>query len=258
METRGISQGSGSDRGISAFMRIEDSAPRFAAVEAILGHSFQTPDLLREALTHSSYSNERAGQADAVAGDNERLEFLGDAVIGLVVGQMLMARHPRANEGLLSKWRSQLVSRKTLAELAGALQLGDYLLLGRGERRSGGAEKTSILAAGFEALVGALYLDSGVEPAARFLQSLFEPYLASLSRGGRDGIDKKTFLQERTQSLFKETPEYRVVDSWGREHEKTFRVEIWIQGKAVAAAEGRSKKEAEQAAAHLALEILEF
>lgn len=237
---------------------IENDSSEHPGVEALLGHSFTKPELLREALTHSSYSNEKANQDTEVLKDNERLEFLGDAVIGLVVGQLLMQRFPGANEGWLSKWRSSLVSRKTLADLAVDLKLGDHLLLGRGERRSGGAEKTSILASGFEALVGAMYLDGGIEPAGKFLERLYERFLCGLTVGGREMMDKKTHLQEKTQSLYRVIPEYRVIDSWGREHEKIFRIEIWIQNKAIAVAEGRSKKEAEQAAASLALEILEF
>lgn len=238
--------------------QFEESGSEFPAVEALLGHSFSNGALLREALTHSSFSNEKLNAGVACSDDNERLEFLGDAVIGLVVGQILMERFPRANEGWLSKWRSALVSRKTLAELAVKLRLGEFLLLGRGERRSGGAEKSSILASGFEALVGALYLDGGVGPASRFLSELYDPILSGLSLGGQEVTDKKTHLQERTQCLFKIIPEYRVVDSWGLEHEKTFRVEICIQGRSIAVAEGKSKKEAEQAAACLALQILEF
>jgi ribonuclease III len=238
--------------------QLEAGGADYPAVEALLGHNFGKPELLREALTHSSYSNEKNGLETEAVGDNERLEFLGDAVIGLIVGQLLMERFPGANEGWLSKWRSSLVSRKTLAELAMDLRLGEHLLLGRGERRSGGAEKTSILASGFEALVGAMYLDGGVDPAEKFLARLYERLISGLTVGGREMMDKKTHLQERTQCLYKVIPEYRVIDSWGREHEKTFRVEIWIQGKSIAVAEGRSKKEAEQAAASLALEILEF
>ncbi len=237
---------------------LENDGSEHPNVEALLGHSFVHPELLREALTHSSYSNEKANQETEVLKDNERLEFLGDAVIGLVVGQLLMQRFPGANEGWLSKWRSSLVSRKTLADLAIELKLGEHLLLGRGERRSGGAEKTSILASGFEALVGAMYLDGGIEPAGKFLERLYERLIGGLTVGGRDMMDKKTHLQEKTQSLYRVIPEYRVIDSWGREHEKIFRIEIWIQGKAIAVAEGRSKKEAEQAAASIALEILEF
>lgn len=238
--------------------QLENGGSDHPAVEALLGHSFTKPELLQEALTHSSYSNEKANLEAQTLGDNERLEFLGDAVIGLVVGQLLMERFPGANEGWLSKWRSSLVSRKTLAELATELRLGDHLLLGRGERRSGGAEKTSILASGFEALVGAMYLDGGIEPASKFLSRLYERLICGLTVGGREMMDKKTHLQEKTQALYRVIPEYRVIDAWGREHEKTFRIEIWIQGKAIAVAEGRSKKEAEQAAASLALEILEF
>ncbi len=225
-----------------------------------MGHRFQDPRTLLQALTHSSYSNElvHAGGVSAALPDNERLEFLGDAVIGLVVAGQLMARFPQASEGLLSRWRSNLVSRKTLAEIAARLGLGENLLLGRGERRTGGAEKRSILAAALEALVGAVYLDGGLGVAEGFLGSVYSPFFEHLANGEPATSDNKTHLQERTQSRFKMTPVYRLIDSWGPEHQKTFRVEILIDGRTVASGEGRSKKEAEQRAASLALEILGF
>lgn len=229
-------------------------------MQKVLGHQFRDPQILLQALTHSSYSNEllNSGAASSPLPDNERLEFLGDAVIGLVVANQLMDRFPQACEGMLSRWRSSLVSRKTLAELSAVLGLGDYLLLGRGERRTGGAEKRSILAAAIEALVGALYLDAGLGGAAVFLAQVYRPLFDELASGQPPPSDNKTHLQERTQSRFKSTPIYRLVDAWGPEHQKTFRVEILVDGKVVATGEGRSKKDAEQRAACLALECLGF
>lgn len=235
-------------------------------METLVAYSFSSKELLALALTHSSYSNEqavtgpRAAAPDAPA-DNERLEFLGDAVIGLVVAQLLMDRFPQACEGKLSRWRSNLVSRKTLAEIAADLDIGGCLLLGRGEKRTGGAEKRSILAAGLEAIVGALYLDGGMPPVWAFLSKIYATWLESLGDGDDTMLrmlDKKTHLQEKTQSLYKTTPVYRLVEVWGLEHEKNFKVEILIADKVIATGSGRSKKEAEQAAAHQALETLGF
>jgi ribonuclease-3 len=229
-------------------------------VQSLLRHRFHNPRVLLQALTHSSYSNElmNLGASSTSLPDNERLEFLGDAVIGLVVANQLMERFPEACEGALSRWRSNLVSRKTLAEIAAGLGLGDHLLLGRGERRTGGAEKRSILAAALEALVGAMYVDGGLGTAEIFLGDVYRPFFDHLASGEPPPSDNKTHLQERTQSRFKMTPVYRLIDAWGPEHQKTFRVEIIIDGKVVASGEGGSKKEAEQRAASLALEILGF
>jgi ribonuclease III len=233
-----------------------------SALEELVGHDFNSRALLLQSITHSSFSNEKAAGlpgGNACPSDNERLEFLGDAVIGLVVAQILMHRFPEACEGKLSRWRSSLVSRKTLAEIACELKLGDNLLLGRGERSTGGAEKRSILAAGLEALVGALYLDGGLEKASAFLERIYTPWFSHLGDGEESVfkmLDKKTHLQERTQSLYKTTPLYRLVDVWGPEHEKHFRVEIVIGDNIIATGDGRSKKEAEQNAARTALESL--
>lgn len=218
-----------------------------------------------QALTHSSFSNEKAAHSDhafrASLPDNERFEFLGDAVIGLVVAKALMEKFPNACEGKLSRWRSSLVSRKTLAEMAVRLGLGELVLLGRGERRTGGAEKRSILAAVLEAVVGALYLDGGLEVATLFLNEVYQEWFLQLS--DQDDLvirmmDRKTHLQERTQHQYRSTPEYRLVEAWGAEHEKNFRVEILIAGKVIAQGDGKSKKEAEQHAAQVAIEVLGF
>ena len=235
--------------------------------EAVSGYRFQKAGFLDEALTHSSYANElNAGTATSLR-NNERFEFLGDAVIGLVVAQLLMERYPEASEGRLSRWRSLLVSRRALAEVAVQFRLGDSLRLGRGELRSGGSEKRSLLAGVFEALIGAIYLDgatkadpgAGLIGARLVLERWFGPWLDAVGADDRMPgplVDRKTFLQERTQALYKVTPSYRLVESWGREHEKQFRVEIALGTRVLATGMGRSKKDAEQDAAQRALERL--
>ncbi len=225
------------------------------AVEGLVGHSFRDPKILLRSLTHSSYSNEKAATNPGLE-DNERLEFLGDAVIGLVVAEALMDRYPSASEGKLSRWRSNLVSRRTLAELAAELNLGDFLRLGRGEKQTGGAEKTSILAGGFESVVGAVYVDGGLQIVRAFLLQVFRPLIEAFADENMTGsryLDKKTALQEKSQSLYRLTPTYRLVDTWGLEHEKSFKVEILLGDSVVADGQGRSKKEAEQEAAKNAL-----
>lgn len=218
-------------------------------------------DVVREALTHSSFSNEdrKLNPETSPMRDNERLEFLGDAVIGLVVAQLLMERFPEASEGKLSRWRSYMVSRRHLAELAYDLGMGELILLGQGERRTGGAEKRSILAAAFEAMIGAVYLDGGLAVTTELLRRLFDAPILAMSLGTHlsPSLDNKTYLQEVTQSLYKSTPLYRMIDSWGPEHEKTFRVEIHVDGRYVGTGDGKSKKEAEQSAASLALQWIE-
>lgn len=231
-------------------------------IQDLLEYCFEDAALAREALTHSSYSNEdrklRPG-LDPLT-DNERLEFLGDAVIGLIVAQLLMEQFRDASEGKLSRWRSYLVSRRHLAEIAAEMGLGEQMLLGQGERRTGGAEKRSILAAALEALIGAVYLDGGLDECTALLRRLFRPAFEKLALSPNapvPSLDNKTYLQELTQSLYKSTPLYRLVESWGPEHEKNFRVEIHIEGQVLGTGDGRSKKEAEQQAAHLALDWIE-
>lgn len=220
-------------------------------VETRLGRVFSDKALLLTSLTHASFSNEKLAGSN-----NERLEFLGDAVIGLVVARELMNLFPDATEGNLSRWRSSLVSRKTLSEVALAQGMHQWVLLGKGERTSGGAEKTSILSGVFEAVVGALYLDAGFENARDYLIRVYQPWFEGLIEDGEKlflRFDQKTYLQEKTQSLFRMTPTYRVVESFGAEHQKTFRVEIEVGGKILAEGSGKSKKEAEQMAASEAL-----
>lgn len=219
-------------------------------IEAVLGHRFQHPERLDRALTHRSH------RQNAAALDNERLEFLGDRVLGLVATQHLFSRFPQWEAGKLSKGLATLVSAPSLHAAAQRLRLGRYLRLGPGEEKTGGREKKRLLADAYEAVVGALYLDAGLAVAEAFLRrSLLDPVLAE----GVEGIelpDHKSALQEWLQQRGRGTVEYRVRKESGPEHQKTFEVEVWHHGRQLSCSEGRTKKEAEQCAARLALEIL--
>ena len=211
-----------------------------------LGHTFVEERLLRRALTHRSYVNECE---DESVRDNERLEFLGDAVIDLVLSAALMEAYPDAREGELSKMRAALVSEEALAEMARELGLGDALRLGRGEEISGGRAKPSILSNAFEAVVAAVYLDAGFEAARQMLIRLFSfEDLDVLTR-----VDPKTELQQLVQGLEHKTPTYRLVATSGPDHDKQFLVELQVEARVLARGRGRTKKEAEQEAARIAL-----
>jgi ribonuclease-3 len=232
-----------------------DKGSQFTAVRALedkLGVSFQDQSLALSALTHKSYCNEHR---DEVQGHNERLEFLGDAVIGLVVSQRLMARFPQATEGELSKMRAMIVNEDGLASVARSIDLGKILLLGRGEEMTGGRDKDSLLADALEAVIGALYLSQGLPAAAAFVETEFAG-LFSQASAGRAGLDYKTELQEEAQVTLRIPPRYRVISERGPEHEKIFEVEVMLGQDALGRASGRSKKDAEQAAAREALRLL--
>ena len=217
-------------------------------LERRLGHRFRDRDLLETALTHRSFAHEQGG------GDHyERLEFLGDAVLGLVAAERLYRLHPDDPEGELSKRKAFLVSQAVLAGRARELGLGEALRVGVGEERSGGREKTSLLADAMEALIGAVYLDGGLASAREVVEALLAAGAARPAHGARD---PKTRLQEVAQGRGWELPVYRVLDATGPDHAKRFRVECRLRGEAVGAGEGRSKKAAEQAAAAAALERL--
>ena len=210
-----------------------------AAIEIGLGHRFVRPERLAVALTHRSVGSEEE--------NNEKLEFLGDAVLALAMSDLLMEHFPDAREGELSKIRASLVNAEVLARKGRQLDLGRWLRLGRGEEKSRGREKMSILAAGYEALLGAVYLDAGYEAARRVVADHFTTDVqAHLTVGLRD---HKTQLQELTQRLFRETPMYSLVEESGPDHDKRFVSEITIAGRTWARGAGRSKKVAEQAAA---------
>jgi ribonuclease-3 len=238
-------------------------------LEQALGYHFTRTELLEQALTHSSHAREMEALQPPTptrAGDNEQLELLGDAVLGLVTTEELFHRFPHFREGELSKLRAHLVSEKHLIRVARELELGHYLRLGRGEEKSGGRNKTALLVDGLEAVLGAMYVDSGLETARRVvLQHIVGPELEHIARNGT-GLpltDYKSALQEKLQALGRPQASYLLVKELGPEHSKTFTVEVRLQapgnnGKIqfVGRAEGSTKKNAEQGAARQVLEHL--
>ncbi len=222
-------------------------------LEQQLGHSFRDRQLLARALTHSSHPRALPGMA---AFDNEQLEFLGDAILGFVVSQRLVERFPEFSEGRLSKMKANLVSAHSLAVVAGRLSLGRFLRLGRGEEKTGGRTKRALLVDAVEAVIAALYLDGGLEAATAFLHNflLEEPVLGDAERLA--AADHKSALQEWLQARGMPTVHYAVTDERGPEHEKIFTVQAEWRGRVLGRAEGASKKQAEQAAARVTLELL--
>lgn len=217
-----------------------------------ISYRFRSLQLFTQALTHRSYLHESMEGGE----DNERLEFLGDSVIEVVVSHLLMTRFSHLTEGGLSKTRAEFVKEDTLAALAREIRLGDALRLGRGEEETGGRGKDSILAGGFEALMAAVYLDGGYGEVFRVIEGLFTPRLAAIKEELEDK-DFKTRLQEYTQRNLNDTPLYTVAREEGPDHAKTFEVVISINGKPYGRGRGRSKKEAEQGAAEEALRSLQ-
>ena len=210
-----------------------------------LGYTFRDPALILQAFRHSSYVNEQMG---ADLEDNERLEFLGDAVLDLAISHLLMEKNSGADEGDLSRFRSMVVDETGLHDVAGRLNLGSYLLLGRGEDQSLGRQKPSILADVTEALIGALYLDGGFDVTKKIIEKLFAPLLEKVRT---DDLvqDFKSLLQEFTQQAFKSLPKYRLTEETGPAHDKVFRIALAVNGIVLAEGMGKSKKEAEQHAA---------
>jgi ribonuclease III len=222
------------------------------AVAERLGLSVRDLDLLEQALVHSSWLHEHP---DAARGHNERLELLGDAVVNLVVSEALYARHPVDDEGALSARRAAIVSTAGLARLAGRIQLGDDLLLGEGESQRSGRRRPSLLASSFEALCGALYLDLGYDEVRAWLMGLAAPELA-LDAPVLSLKSPKSRLQEYTQRRTGDRPHYRVLDASGPDHEKSFRVEVSIDGEVLGVGEGPSRRVAETGAAAAAIDAL--
>ena len=210
-----------------------------------LGYAFRQKELLSRALRHASYVNE---QGDSSMEDNERLEFLGDAVLDLAVSHLLMERFKESEEGELSKFRATVVDEDGLYQIALRLGLGAYLLLGKGEEQSRGREKPSILANTTEALVGALYLDAGFDATLQIISRLFSPLLERV--GTQEMVhDYKSMIQEYTQHAHKTLPDYKLLEESGPAHDKTFKVMLTLNGETLATGKGKSKKEAEQEAA---------
>jgi ribonuclease-3 len=225
---------------------------RVSALESKLLVHFSNRALALSAVTHKSYTNEHREDG---ATDNERLEFLGDAVVDLAISHRLMDRFPQAAEGELSKLRALIVNEEGLARVARKIGLGEILLLGRGEELTGGREKSSVLADALEAVIGATYLCAGLDKVMELIDRHFGDALEGVAEG-RHGFDYKTALQESVQNRMRLSPRYRVVSESGPDHEKIFEVEVSIGPDLFARAQGRSKKEAEQAAARQTLEIL--
>ncbi len=222
-------------------------------LENILSYSFKDTKLLNQALTHKSFYNENESGS---TGHNERLEFLGDAVLDLSVCHLLMNKFPDLSEGDLSKLRASLVNETSFADLSIELGLQDKLLLGKGELLSGGKDKPRLLASVFEALIGAFYLDAGFERVHEYLENLYQDRINHTNVGDHFSRDYKTRLQEKTQEMFKLTPTYHVIEEEGPDHLKTFIVEVKVDDKIIASGIGKSKKTAEQCAAEKALENL--
>lgn len=221
-----------------------------AAVARALGHEFAQPDLLRDALTHRSFRNERPHLARQ---DNERLEFLGDAVLGMRVATLLFETFPDAPEGALTRKRAALVCEATLADIARDLDLGPALRLGRGEDRSGGREKPRLLASALEALIGAVYMDGGIDAAFAVVDRLFADRIEAATARR----DAKSRFQELVQARRHETPTYRLLRTDGPDHDRRFTVALEVGGETVAQGTGRSKGDAERDAARKALAALE-
>ncbi|WP_456431246.1 ribonuclease III [Thermosulfuriphilus sp.] len=225
-----------------------------ACLEEKLTYRFRDPALLLAALIHRSYQGDRP--EGLPYRDNEILEFLGDAVLDLIISQLLVARYgDRYREGDLSRMRAYLVNEERLARVAEKLGLGDCLLIGRGEELTGGRKKPSILAGAFEAVVGAIFLDGGYEVAYSFVRRLFSQLVGQAARLGLRA-DYKSLLQELTQALERATPVYELEGSRGPDHAKVFTVAVKLKGRPLARGRGRSKKEAEQEAAKRALQRL--
>lgn len=223
---------------------------------ATLPFKFKNTRLLKTVFVHRSFLNEREAKTLGFDDSNERLEFLGDAVLGAAVSDILYDRYPKTAEGELTRMRARLVNKKTLAGLASGLGLHRYLRLGKGERAGGGAENPTILASTFEAFIAAVYIEFGYVPAFGYIKELFDP-LINEDLAGPGHFDFKPRLQELGQRVYKEAPMYRLVSESGAPHKKTFEVEAIIGGKVLGRGCAASKKEAEQAAAEEALKNLE-
>ena len=228
----------------------------FEPLEQAIGYRFRDRGLLEHALTHRSRVHE-----DASGGvfDNESMEFLGDSILGFVIADMLFHEFPQHNEGQKSKLKASIVSAAALARLGEGIDLGKYLILGRGEEKTGGRRKAALIADGYEALIAAIYLDGGIEPVQAFVQRQFARLIEDARRTGAHAAfteDYKSALQEWLQSHDRGLPSYRLAAELGPAHHRRFEVDVLVDGEPLARAEGRTKKEAAQAAAKVALAVL--
>ena len=245
-----------SHRQESSVGRVVPFGSEFEPLERRIGYRFKDRGMLEHALTHRSRVHE-----DASGGvfDNESLEFLGDSVLGFVIADILFRQFPQHNEGQKSKLKASIVSAASLARLGEKINLGEFLILGRGEEKTGGRRKLALIADGYEALIAAIYLDGGIEPVRAFIERQFAELVEEAKRSGGDTTftaDYKSALQEWLQSHDRGLPVYRLAAEIGPAHRRMFDVEVLVDGEPIARAEGKSKKEAAQAAAKLALERL--
>jgi ribonuclease III len=236
--------------------RVIPFGAEFEPLERAIGYRFRDRGLLEHALTHRSRVHE-----DASGGvfDNESMEFLGDSILGFIIADMLFREFPQHNEGQKSKLKASIVSASSLARLGDRINLGAYLILGRGEEKTGGRRKQALIADSYEALIAAIYLDGGIEPTRAFVERQFAEMIAEARRTGAEAAfteDYKSALQEWLQSRERGLPSYRLAAEIGPPHKRRFEVEVLVEGHPVARADGSSKKEAAQAAAKAALAIL--
>jgi ribonuclease-3 len=238
---------------LSTFAPMLDSSSVAPTLDRTLGYTFRDPLLLHAALIHTSYVNERPGRG---LESNERLEFLGDAVLGTVVAHRLYELRPESPEGELTVLRAWLVRHSTLARWARQLSIGPHLLLGRGEARGGGRDRPALLSRGFEAVIGSVYLDGGIEAARTVLLPLVDQEI-QVGFSPQRVVDAKSRLQQVTQARFESTPIYNLVDHSGPGHAPLFVVEVKAGPEVLARGSGHSKRAAQQAAAHAALQQLD-
>ncbi|MGE5614213.1 MAG: ribonuclease III [Bacillota bacterium] len=225
---------------------------KISELEAKIKYTFKDKDILLMALTHSSYANEKKhGGLES----NERLEFLGDAVLNIITSEYIYGHYPGLSEGEMTKTRASIVCEASLVKCARSIMLGDYLLLGKGEENSGGRNRTSILSDAFEALIGAIYLDGGLKEAANFLFSVMNDILRDF-RENAAFVDYKTQFQELVQKHGEQSISYKVISETGPDHNKKYAVQVSVGNNVLGTGEGHSKKEAEQNAARIALEKL--
>jgi ribonuclease-3 len=232
--------------GLSGRFRMENSG----MIEEVINYTFDNRHLLNDALTHRSYFHE---YPNAARTHNERIEFLGDAVLGLAITETLFREMPEATESELSRIKSYLVSRETLSQIAAELDLGRHIRLGKGEDFTGGRSKTSVLANVMEAVIGAVFLDGGYPAAMEMVAGIYAGLIRHSSRENAFP-DFKTELQELNQKLFGKLPEYRLVDETGNDHDKTFTYDVFVNGVYYGRGSGRNKKAAQTSAARAALE----
>ena len=231
----------------------KDRLKKLKIFEKLIGYSFRNKQLLNQALTHKSYANERNLEH---SNDNERLEFLGDSVLGVVISHTLYNECQGEDEGVLTRYKSQLVSGETLARIAKELDIGEYLLLGKGEDASGGRKHVSNLMCALEAIIGAVFLDGGLKVSHIFINRILGPEV-KLVKEGKGAKDYKSMFQQIVLKKFKTMPSYRILSEIGPDHKKHFIVEAVVLGKRCGIGSGSNKKSAEQASAKEALSALE-